>query len=120
MQGDQLPRLKDVVASLSINPNTVQKAYRHLEQEGLPGARPGQGTFVLAAPKTVGLDELEALRRRLVDGWLRDAAAAGLDEEGISALFQAALRDVREHHVDAARGSGSRRTRSPRAAGGVA
>jgi GntR family transcriptional regulator len=120
LHGDQLPRLKDVVASLSINPNTVQKAYRHLEQEGLIGARPGQGTFVLAAPETVGLAELEALRRRLVDGWLRDAAAAGLDEEGIAALFASALRDFRERQSDTARGSQLRRARAPREAGGVA
>ena len=45
-RGDQLPRIKDVVASLSINPNTVLKAYRDLEQKGLIGARPGLGTFV--------------------------------------------------------------------------
>lgn len=107
IQGDQLPRLKDVVASLSINPNTVQKAYRHLEQQGLIGARPGQGTFVLASPETVGLNELNALRRSLVDGWLREAAGAGLDEEGITALFQAALRDLRDHHDEGA----TRRTR---------
>jgi GntR family transcriptional regulator len=45
-RGDQIPRIKDVVASLSINPNTVVKAYRVLEQKGLIGARPGLGTFV--------------------------------------------------------------------------
>jgi GntR family transcriptional regulator len=98
-QGDQLPRLKDVVASLSINPNTVQKAYRHLEQQDLIGGRPGQGTFVLASPKTIGLGELNALRKRLVEGWLCDAAACGLDEGGITALFQAALRDFRDRYA---------------------
>src|ERR1700761_4942136 len=44
--GDQLPRVKDVVGSLAINPNTVLKAYRELEHRGLAGGRPGQGTFV--------------------------------------------------------------------------
>jgi len=94
--GDQLPRVKDVVASLSINPNTVLKAYRDLEQKGLIGARPGQGTFVIASPETIGLDQLSALRRNLVAGFLRDAAAAGLDEDGTVALFMAALRDFRD------------------------
>jgi GntR family transcriptional regulator len=94
-RGDQLPRIKDVVASLSINPNTVLKAYRDLEQKGLIGARPGLGTFVEAAPETVGLSELTALRRSLVLGWLREAAAAGLDDDGIVALFTSALRDFR-------------------------
>jgi len=101
-RGDQLPRIKDVVASLSINPNTVLKAYRDLEQKGLIGARPGLGTFVEAAPETVeaapetvGLTELTALRRNLVTGWLREAAATGLDEDGIVALFTSALGDFR-------------------------
>lgn len=91
--GDQLPRVKDVVSSLSINPNTVLKAYRDLEQKGLIGARPGQGTFVVASPETVGLEQLEALRKSLLGGFLREASAIGLDEEGIVALFMAALRD---------------------------
>ncbi|MFD2352148.1 GntR family transcriptional regulator [Nonomuraea ferruginea] len=46
--GDQLPTVKDVVAGLAINPNTVLKAYRELEHEGLVAARPGVGTFVTA------------------------------------------------------------------------
>jgi GntR family transcriptional regulator len=94
-RGDQLPRIKDVVASLSINPNTVLKAYRELEQKDLIGARPGLGTFVEAEPETVGWTELTTLRRSLVTGWLRDAAAVGLDEDGIAALFTSALRDFR-------------------------
>ncbi|MHB8244959.1 MAG: GntR family transcriptional regulator [Acidimicrobiales bacterium] len=95
-RGDQLPRVKDVVALLSINPNTVLKAYRDLEQKGLIAGRPGQGTFILVSPETVGLAQLTALRRQLVSGWLREAAAAGLDEQGIVALFMAALRDFHD------------------------
>jgi GntR family transcriptional regulator len=94
-RGDQIPRIKDVVASLSINPNTVVKAYRDLEQKGLIGARPGLGTFVEAEPVTVGLGELTTLRRNLVTGWLREAEASGLDEDGIVALFTSALGDFR-------------------------
>ncbi|MGA3354120.1 MAG: GntR family transcriptional regulator [Acidimicrobiales bacterium] len=99
-QGDQLPRVKDVVASLSINPNTVLKAYRDLEQKGLIAGRPGQGTFVEVSPETVGLPELTELRRRLVSGWLKQAAAAGLDEQGTVALFMAALRDFRDRPME--------------------
>src|ERR671915_1119962 len=47
-EGDQLPTVKEVVAELAINPNTVLKAYRELEHEGLVAARPGVGTFVTA------------------------------------------------------------------------
>ncbi len=45
-EGDQLPTVKDVAAGLAINPNTVLKAYRELEYQGLVAARPGRGTFV--------------------------------------------------------------------------
>ncbi len=99
-RGDQLPRIKDVVASLSINPNTVLKAYRDLEQKGLVSAHPGVGTFVEAEPETVGLTELTALRRKLVTGWLSEAASSGLDEDGIAALFASALREVRSQPED--------------------
>ena len=47
-EGDRLPTVKDVAADLVINPNTVVKAYRQLEHEGLAGGRPGQGTFITA------------------------------------------------------------------------
>jgi len=90
--GDQLPRVKDVVGSLAINPNTVLKAYRELEHRGIAVGRPGQGTFVEAAPGTVSFAELTSLRRDL-QPWLRSASDAGLDPEGMSALFHAAMRD---------------------------
>src|SRR5580698_4365943 len=48
--GDQLPSVREVVAAVAINPNTVLKAYRDLEREGLVEARAGQGTFVRARP----------------------------------------------------------------------
>ncbi len=44
--GDQLPTVKEVVGMLAINPNTVLKAYRELDHEGLVEGRRGQGTFV--------------------------------------------------------------------------
>jgi DNA-binding transcriptional regulator YhcF (GntR family) len=84
--GDQLPKVRDVVASLAINPNTVLKAYRELETKGLTVGRPGQGRFIEATLNQVVLPELTALRRSLVN-WVATADAAGLDEDGIVALF---------------------------------
>jgi GntR family transcriptional regulator len=92
--GDQLPKVRDVVASLAINPNTVLKAYRELDTKGLTAGRPGQGTFVQATLNQVALAELTTLHRSLL-GWLATADAAGLDEDGIVALFTSALRDFR-------------------------
>ncbi len=85
-EGDQLPTVKDVVAHLAINPNTVLKAYRELEREGLVAARPGVGTFVTRSLVDVSLPALEPLRRDL-QRWLTKARLAGLDAEGIEALF---------------------------------
>jgi GntR family transcriptional regulator len=90
--GDQLPKVRDVVTSLTINPNTVLKAYRELENKGLAAGRPGQGTFIQATLSQVALPELTALRRPLL-GWLASADTAGLDEDGIVALFTSVLRD---------------------------
>src|SRR6266404_6873252 len=68
--GDQLPKVRDVVASLAINPNTVLKSYRELETKGLTAGRPGQGTFIQETVRQVTLPELTGLRRALVV-WLR-------------------------------------------------
>ena len=93
--GDQLPKVRDVVASLAINPNTVLKAYQELEVKGLVAGRPGQGTFVRATLGQVALPELAGLHKSLL-GWLSAADAAGLDQDGIVALFTSALRDFHE------------------------
>jgi len=95
VEGDQLPTVKDVVASLAINPNTVLKAYRELERDGLVAARPGVGTFVTRTLTDATLAAHEPLRRDLA-GWLSRARSAGLDEESIEALFTSTFRAVTE------------------------
>src|ERR1051325_7025816 len=94
-EGDQLPTVKDVVASLAINPNTVLKAYRELERDGLVSARPGVGTFVSRTLTDSSLSAHEPLRRDL-RRWLAKARMAGLDEESIEALFLSTFRDAVE------------------------
>ena len=93
--GDQLPKVRDAVASLAINPNTVLKAYRELELKGLATGRPGQGTFITATLTQVGLPELAKLRRSLLV-WMGQADRTGVDADGMSALFASALRDFGE------------------------
>jgi GntR family transcriptional regulator len=93
--GDQLPKVRDAVASLAINPNTVLKAYRELETKGLAAGRPGLGTFIRATLSLVTLPELPELRRSLL-AWLDAAGKAGLDEDGVVALVTSALRELRE------------------------
>jgi GntR family transcriptional regulator len=90
---DQLPTVKEVVGSLAINPNTVLKAYRELEREGLVVSRPGQGTFIKRALPAAPPADLSALRRGLL-AWLRGAREAGLDAESVLALFMSTFRDA--------------------------
>jgi GntR family transcriptional regulator len=91
-EGDQLPTVKDVVAKVAINPNTVLKAYRELEYEGLVAARPGVGTFITRTLADRSLEAHEELRAELRE-WLARARAAGLDAESIEALFVTTFRN---------------------------
>ncbi|MGY4765692.1 GntR family transcriptional regulator [Kribbella sp. CWNU-51] len=92
-EGDQLPTVKDVVAVLAINPNTVLKAYRELEHEGLVQARPGRGTFVTRTLTDNTLAAHGPLRQDL-RRWLTKARKAGLDDESIEALFLTTFRSA--------------------------
>jgi GntR family transcriptional regulator len=90
--GDQLPTAQQVVALLAINPNTVLKAYRDLEREGLVRARPGMGTFVLhSVPDRdeVALARFLAQMTKLV----HSARAAGLGPDDIEAIYRTSFRN---------------------------
>ncbi|MFI6332984.1 GntR family transcriptional regulator [Micromonospora chersina] len=91
--GDKLPAAREVVASTGVNPNTVLKAYRELEREGLVEARRGLGTFVCARPTSAGLANDPVLRAGLTE-WMRDASAAGLEPSDIEALFAAVIAEL--------------------------
>jgi GntR family transcriptional regulator len=87
--------VKDVVGRLAINPNTVLKAYRELEYEGLVAARPGLGTFVT---RTLGGGSPAAIAplRRELQRWLAKARRTGLDDEIIEALMLTTFRSATE------------------------
>ena len=90
--GDQLPTAQQVVSQLAINPNTVLKAYRDLEREGLVRARPGQGTFITRSlPRTDPAAQTRFLS--LMTDWMRSARGAGLGPDDIEAIYRTALRN---------------------------
>jgi GntR family transcriptional regulator len=97
-EGDQLPTVKEVVGQMAINPNTVLKAYRQLEHEGLVGVRQGVGTFVTRTLAGASLAAHGPLRDDL-RRWLAKARLAGLDDESIEALFQTTFRSAAEEDV---------------------
>jgi DNA-binding transcriptional regulator YhcF (GntR family) len=89
--GDQLPTVKEVVASLAINPNTVLRAYRELDLAGVTEGKRGVGTFVAKQVAPVPPDDLDELRASL-KLWVDSARKAGVDDESIAALFADTLR----------------------------
>jgi GntR family transcriptional regulator len=89
--GDQLPTVKEVVGQLAINPNTVLKAYRELEHEGVAEGRRGVGTFVCEQAAPLPSDDVKALRTSL-QRWVARARATGLDDDGMAALFADVVR----------------------------
>jgi GntR family transcriptional regulator len=90
--GDQLPTAQQVVSQLAINPNTVLKAYRDLEREGLVRARPGQGTFVVGSLPRMDPDSQQRFIES-ISQWLGSARAAGLGPDEIEAIYRSAFRN---------------------------
>jgi GntR family transcriptional regulator len=78
------------VKQIAINPNTIHRAYRDLEHQGLTEGRPGSGTFIKRSLSKVP-DEQPALQRK-AEAWVRAAREAGLGDEAIAALFAEAMR----------------------------
>lgn len=99
--GDQLPTVKEVVATLTINPNTVLHAYRQMDLEGLTEGRRGVGTFVAASPDLPPLDKLNGLRSSL-ERWVMSARALGLDDESMAGLLSEAVRGSAEATTEVA------------------
>jgi GntR family transcriptional regulator len=90
--GDQLPPVREVVRQVTINPNTVHRAYRDLETAGIVEGRPGRGTFVVEVPAPSTTPERqEELQKDLV-AWIDSARAAGMNDDAISALVSLSMR----------------------------
>jgi GntR family transcriptional regulator len=96
--GDKLPTVREVAAATAINPNTVLKAYRDLEREGLIEPRAGHGTFVLRRPPGPPPGTHSRLGRSLA-GWVREAREAGLDDESIESLLRVSLHAAAEEET---------------------
>lgn len=96
--GDKLPTVREVVAATAINPNTVLKAYRDLEREGLVEPRAGHGTFVIRRPPGPPPATHSRLARSLAQ-WVRNARDAGLDDDSIESLLRVTLRASADEEV---------------------
>lgn len=94
-EGDQLPTVKEVVAMIAINPNTVFKAYRELEYQGFVKGRTGSGTFALKPPAGPSPEKQLELAKEL-SFWINKALKAGLDDEAIEAILRQGLHNNKE------------------------
>jgi GntR family transcriptional regulator len=84
--------VRDVVTQITINPNTVHRAYRELEHQGIAEGRAGLGTFITSRLRVApNVSERESAEQALRD-WVADARRIGLEEETMSELMRAALR----------------------------
>lgn len=92
--GDQLPGLRKLAESLVINPNTVAKAYRELEHEGIIELRHGSGAFI--TERAVASTSTEVMRRaeHMAKDLVRHLLDSGLTEEEIRRLVEAALTEL--------------------------
>ena len=82
--GDQLPTVRQLAVDLSVNPNTVVRAYRELEIRSVLTTQQGIGTFISFKP--VVTDEIERQRQltQLVGEWMAKAGAAGFTAEEVA------------------------------------
>lgn len=96
--GDQLPTAREVVSTTGINPNTVLKAYRELERQGLVEGRVGAGTFVTGDLARLRSDLASPLAGQL-RGWLDEAVAAGLTRHEVLALVNSMLDELERGNV---------------------
>jgi len=90
--GDQLPPVREVVRQITLNPNTVHRAYRDLETAGIVEGRPGRGTFVVEVPTPLTTPERQAELQNDLVVWIEKARAAGMNDDAISALVSLSIR----------------------------
>lgn len=92
-EGDRLPTVRELALELTINPNTVARAYRELERAGFIDTTPGRGTFVKAV-QAPPMPEEERRHRlsSVVDVMLTEARALGFADDEIVAAVRSALR----------------------------
>jgi GntR family transcriptional regulator len=92
--GDRLPTVREVVKQITINPNTVHRAYLELELQGLTEGRTGSGTYIRQSLSEIS-DEQPRLLSQL-EAWIDSAQQAGLAPEAIEALIAQAINSMKE------------------------
>ena len=84
--GDKMPSVRELAAALAINPNTIQRAYRELEQEGYINSAPGRVSFVCESGPAAQARKAEKLRA--LAALLRELRLLGATEEELAAALK--------------------------------
>jgi GntR family transcriptional regulator len=90
--GEQLPTVKQLAIDLTVNPNTVARAYRDLERDQVIETAPGRGSFVRANGVTESPKVAAEIAATALDVALREAKSVGLEAVDVRGIFEAALR----------------------------
>jgi GntR family transcriptional regulator len=85
--GEQLPTVKQLALDLTINPNTVAKAYRDLEREQVIETAAGRGSFVLAVGETEAKAAVGDVARVALEAAIREAKSLGLSRSDVHDLI---------------------------------
>jgi GntR family transcriptional regulator len=94
---DPLPSIRELAAEILVNPNTVARAYRELEQEGLINTQKGRGSFLSARRVQDMNRDLEAHLNRKMDEAVREIRKFGLSPAEVRKLFADSLRRFEEN-----------------------
>jgi len=87
VKGEKLPTVRQLAAKLAINPNTIAKAYRHLEQEGIITTRPGAGAFVADIDSNLSKSVRKKILSEDIERIIVDAIHMQVDKETLLAWF---------------------------------
>lgn len=92
--GTQLPTVRELASQLVINPNTVARAYRELEREGLIESTTGRGTFVKFAPPKLVREERKKRLQPFIDHLISEALTLNFTMEELSTLIEDTLEQL--------------------------
>ncbi len=92
---EKLPSVRKMAQEITINPNTIQKAYRELESEGYIYSVPGKGSFVSDTKNTVSNQKIEVLTEEL-EGIVKELIYLGVSVKKIKTLVDEAEAEMRE------------------------
>jgi GntR family transcriptional regulator len=89
--GEQLPTVKQLALDLTVNPNTVARAYRELERDSVIETSPGRGSFVRSNGVASSAKAANDVARDALDAAMREAKSVGLTRSDLRELIDAAV-----------------------------